>query len=105
MALIANIGAVQLVEEGVEIALRAIEMIEADAVAVHLNPLQELVQPGGRAFFKGVYKALGRLKLETSIPVIVKEIGCGLSGPVTAALEEAGVDAVDVAGSGGTNWT
>ena len=103
--LIANIGAVQLVEEGVEFALKAVEMIEANAIAVHLNPLQEIVQPDGHAAFRGFYRALRRLKDEIGVPVIVKEIGCGLSREVVAALEEAGVDAVDVAGSGGTNWT
>ena len=103
--LIANIGAVQLVEDGIDIALKAIDMIEADAIAIHLNPLQEVVQPDGRAFFKGFYKTLRKLKLEISIPVIVKEVGCGISGPVSSSLEDSGVDAVDVAGSGGTNWT
>jgi len=103
--LIANIGAVQLVEDGIEMALKAIDMIEADAIAIHLNPLQEVIQPDGGAFFKGFYRMVRRLKEEVGIPVIVKEVGCGISGPVSAALAENGVDAIDVAGSGGTNWT
>jgi len=103
--LIANIGAVQLARHGVDFAKKAIDMIEANAIAIHLNPLQEVIQPDGYADFKNVIKRLRELKNEVSVPVIVKEIGCGISGKVASTLEDAGVDAVDVAGSGGTNWT
>ena len=103
--LIGNIGAVQLVEAGTEMALKAVSMIEADALAVHLNPLQEIIQPDGLARFKNLYKKIEELKRDLQVPIILKEIGCGLSMEVVAKAEEAGVDAFDVAGSGGTNWT
>ncbi|MCS6769239.1 MAG: type 2 isopentenyl-diphosphate Delta-isomerase [Candidatus Caldarchaeum sp.] len=103
--LIGNIGAAQLIENGVEIAFKAVKMIDADALAVHLNPLQELVQPDGKAKFRDLFKTISLLKKELSIPLILKEIGCGLSREVVVKGEEAGVDAFDVAGSGGTNWT
>ncbi|MEM1942840.1 MAG: type 2 isopentenyl-diphosphate Delta-isomerase [Candidatus Caldarchaeum sp.] len=103
--LIGNIGAVQLVERGVEVAFQAVKMIDADALAVHLNPLQELVQPDGGAKFKDLFKKISLLKRELSVPVILKEIGCGLSKEVVMKGDEAGVDAFDAAGSGGTNWT
>lgn len=103
--LIGNIGAVQLVENGVEMGVKAVEMIEADALAVHLNPLQEIVQPDGKARFRNLIKMLEKLRNELSVPIILKEIGCGLSREVVAMADEVGVDAFDVAGSGGTNWT
>ncbi|MEM2237064.1 MAG: type 2 isopentenyl-diphosphate Delta-isomerase [Candidatus Caldarchaeum sp.] len=103
--LIGNIGAAQLVENGVEMALKAVKMIEADALFIHVNPLQELIQPDGRARFKNFFKIVSQVKKELSIPIILKEIGCGLSREVVARGEESGVDAFDVAGSGGTNWT
>ncbi len=103
--LIGNIGASQLVEKGVEIAFKAVKMIDADALAIHLNPLQELIQPDGRARFRGFFKIVSQLKNELSIPLILKEVGCGLSREVVAKGEESGIDVFDVAGSGGTNWT
>ncbi|MDJ0269439.1 MAG: type 2 isopentenyl-diphosphate Delta-isomerase [Aigarchaeota archaeon] len=103
--LIANIGGVQLVEHGPELAIKAIEMIDADAIAIHLNPLQELVQPDGLANFRGLLRALRELRRELNVPIIVKEVGCGISGDAARRLEEAGASAIDVAGSGGTNWT
>ncbi|MDW8083793.1 MAG: type 2 isopentenyl-diphosphate Delta-isomerase [Candidatus Caldarchaeum sp.] len=103
--LIANIGAAQLVEHGVEFAEKAIEMIDANALAIHLNPLQEIVQPDGKARSKNFFKILRKLKHQVSVYIILKEIGCGLSREVVEAADYAGVDAFDVAGSGGTNWT
>ncbi|MEM0349481.1 MAG: type 2 isopentenyl-diphosphate Delta-isomerase [Candidatus Caldarchaeum sp.] len=103
--LIGNIGAVQLVENGVEMGLKAVEMIDADALAVHLNPLQEIIQPDGKARFRNLSKTLEKLRKELSIPIILKEIGCGLSREVVAMADRVGLDAFDVAGSGGTNWT
>ncbi|GBC69983.1 Isopentenyl-diphosphate delta-isomerase [archaeon HR01] len=102
--IIGNIGGSQLVEHGVEMAVKAVEMIEADALAVHLNPLQELVQPDGRPRFRGLLKTLKRLRSQLGVPIILKEIGMGISGAVAARAEDV-YDAVDVAGSGGTNWT
>lgn len=103
--LIGNIGVVQLVEEGVELAERAVEMIEADALAVHLNSLHELVQPGGHPGFRDALKTIEKTVERLSVPVIVKEVGCGIPGETARLLEETGVKAIDVAGAGGTNWT
>ncbi len=102
--LIGNIGGSQLVEHGLEIAVKAVEMIEADALAIHLNPLQEIVQPDGRPRFRGLLTTLRKLRRELQIPIILKEIGAGISREVAGAAEDL-YDAVDVAGSGGTNWT
>jgi isopentenyl-diphosphate delta-isomerase len=102
---VANMGATQLLSpKAVESAERAIEMIDADALAVHLNPLQELVQPGGDTRYKGVLRGLSRLTASIKKPVIVKETGCGISRDVAKKLIGAGVSAIDVAGLGGTSW-
>ncbi|MEM1944449.1 MAG: type 2 isopentenyl-diphosphate Delta-isomerase, partial [Nitrososphaerota archaeon] len=102
--IIGNIGGSQLVEHGLDIARKAVEMIEADALAVHLNPLQELVQPDGKPRFGKLIPTLRKLRRELSVPIILKEIGAGLSMEVVKSTEDI-FDAVDVAGSGGTNWT
>ena len=102
--LIGNIGAVQLAKEGVTAAEKAVEMIEADALALHLNSLQELVQPEGSAFFRGVLRAVREASEKLPVPLIAKEVGTGISGETAKALVEAGVRVIDVAGAGGTNW-
>lgn len=102
---IGNIGGVELVKEGVEVAEKAVEMIEANALAIHLNSLQELIQPGGDTSFKGIMKAIERTVERLGVPVIVKEVGCGIPKEVARNLELIGVKAIDVAGAGGTNWT
>jgi isopentenyl-diphosphate delta-isomerase len=86
-------------------AKEAVEMLDADALAVHLNVLQELVQPGGDKDFRGVADAIRRVTESLKVPVIVKEVGCGISYEDAVVLKEAGVRAIDVSGSGGTNWT
>jgi isopentenyl-diphosphate delta-isomerase len=103
--LIANIGASQLVE-GLEFSNinEIIDMVKADAIAIHLNPLQELVQPEGQPHFKGVLDVISKISSEFSLPVIVKEVGCGISREVAAKLDLAGVSAINVAGVGGTSW-
>ena len=103
--LIGNISGVQLAKGGVEYAEKAIEMIEADALAIHLNCLQELIQPEGSPSFKGIFKAIEIAVERLSIPIIVKEVGAGISREVAEKLLEAGVRVIDVAGAGGTNWT
>lgn len=101
----ANIGAAQLLSpKAVDLAETAIEMINADALAVHLNPLQELVQPGGDTQYKGVLKSLLRIVASIKKPIIVKETGCGISRNVAKKLLGTGVSAIDVAGAGGTSW-
>ncbi len=107
--LIANIGAVQIVElqrQGtlIESCERLVNMISARAFAVHLNPLQELLQPEGEPRFNGVKGALEELCGGLSVPVIVKEVGAGISGNVALQLARVGVKIIDVAGAGGTSW-
>jgi isopentenyl-diphosphate delta-isomerase len=81
-----------------------VDLIQADAFVIHLNPLQELLQPEGTPRFSGLLKSLKRLVKEIEIPVIVKEIGSGISGKASKALLETGVKGIDVAGAGGTSW-
>lgn len=103
--LMANIGAAQLIHGGVDFAWRAVKMIEADALVVHLNPLQELIQPSGDTAFAGFLRALRELTGKIGLPVVVKEVGCGFSYEDAVRLRESGVSAIDIAGAGGTNWT
>ncbi len=100
----ANIGVVQLAEFGIAGVERAIEMIDADAIAIHLNFLQEAVQPEGCTHASGCLSAIKEVCNATSVPVIAKETGAGISRETAAALVDAGVAAIDVGGSGGTSW-
>ena len=103
--LIANIGGVQLVHGyGLKEVKKAVEMIDADAVAVHLNAVQEAVQPEGQPSFKGILAKISEIAGELDKPVIVKETGCGISAEDAKALEAAGVKAIDVGGVGGTSF-
>jgi len=101
---IANIGAVQLVEHGPSYGIKAVEMIDADALAVHLNKLQEGVMIGGDTAFNGVSNALAELTEKLDVPVIVKETGAGISLEDARALRSIGIECVDVAGAGGTSF-
>ncbi len=104
--LFANIGAVQLnYGFGVDHARRAVDMIEADALFLHLNPLQEAVQPEGDRNWRGLYDKIETLVREIPIPVAVKEVGNGISATVANRLADCGVAAIDVAGAGGTSWS
>lgn len=103
--ILANIGAAQLTRGfGVDEARRILDMIAADALIVHLNPLQEACQPEGDRDWWGVGAALEALVRALDAPVIVKETGAGLSGATAKRLVEMGVVAIDVAGAGGSNW-
>jgi len=103
--LIANIGGIQLVHGcGVKEVKQAVEMIDADAVAVHLNALHEAVQPEGQTNFKGVLAKIGEIAGELDKPVIVKETGAGIAAEDAKKLEAAGVNAIDVGGAGGTSF-
>ena len=103
--LIANIGGIQLVHGcGVKEVKQAIEMIDADAVAVHLNALHEAVQPEGQTRFNGVLDKICEIVGEIDKPVVVKETGAGISAETAKKLEKAGVKAIDVGGAGGTSF-
>lgn len=103
--ILANIGGVQLRKYGVKIAERLVQEIKADALAVHLNPLQEIIQPEGDRDFRGVFDAIAKACDKLSVPVIVKETGAGISRDVAVRLRRIGVAYVDVAGAGGTSWS
>jgi len=103
--LIANIGGAQL-SDGLSNSdiLKIIKMIDANALAIHLNPLQELIQPEGEPRFKGILKKISNLVNEVEIPIIVKEVGSGISADVAIKLEKSGINSINVAGAGGTSW-
>lgn len=104
--LFANMGAVQLnYGYGVDEARRAVEMIEADALFLHLNPLQEAVQAEGDRDWRGLLGRLEALIPAVGVPVVVKEVGNGIAASLVKALAGCGVAAVDVAGAGGTSWS
>lgn len=104
--LFGNLGGAQLAAPtGIDHALRCVEMVGADAIIIHLNPLQEALQAGGDRDWRGVEAAIARLTARVQVPVIVKEVGFGLAAAVAARLIAAGVAAVDVAGAGGTSWS
>lgn len=104
--LFANLGAVQLnYGYGPDECRRAVEMIEADALILHCNPLQEAVQPGGNTNFAGLLSKIESVCQALPVPVIAKEVGNGIDGEVARQLADAGVAAIDVAGAGGTSWS
>ena len=103
--ILANIGAAQLTRGfGVDAARRVLDMIAADALVVHLNPLQEACQPEGDRDWWGVGAALETLVKALDAPVVVKETGAGISAATARRLFDMGVAAIDVAGAGGSNW-
>lgn len=104
--LIANLGAVQLnYGYGVEQAQKAINALKADALYLHLNPLQEVIQPEGDTNFKKLIEKIQLLTEQLDVPVILKEVGCGLSKQDIELGLSAGVKLFDVAGRGGTSWS
>jgi isopentenyl-diphosphate delta-isomerase len=103
--LLSNFGAAQLKGgKGVEMARRVVEMIGADALIIHLNPLQEAVQHDGNRDWSGLLAELRALPRALDVPVIVKEVGFGISGSLARRLWDAGIRIIDVAGAGGTSW-
>jgi isopentenyl-diphosphate delta-isomerase len=104
--LFANLGAVQFnYGYGLDQCRRAVDMIQADALVLHLNALQEAVQPEGDANFAGLLNKIEAVCRALPVPVIAKEVGWGISEQAATRLAEAGVAAVDVAGAGGTSWS
>ncbi len=103
--ILGNLGAVQLNRGmGPDEARRAVEMLEADGLMLHLNPLQEAIQPGGDRDFSGLLARIEALARALPVPLGVKEVGAGLSATVGRRLLDAGVVILDVAGVGGTSW-
>jgi isopentenyl-diphosphate delta-isomerase len=103
--LLANLGAVQF-NYGYDIdqCRRVVDHLEASALILHLNPLQEAVQTRGDTNFKGLITKIEQVCAALPVPVVVKEVGNGISAPLVQRLMAAGVSAVDVAGAGGTSW-
>jgi isopentenyl-diphosphate Delta-isomerase len=99
-----NIGAPQLSQYTIEDLERAVEMIDADAMAIHLNFLQEAIQPEGEVDARGIIEKVAAIAGELSVPVIVKETGAGICHMDAYMLKKAGVAALDVGGKGGTSW-
>jgi isopentenyl-diphosphate delta-isomerase len=103
--LVANIGGVQLVNGiGFKKVKRAMEMVEADALAIHLNALQETAQPEGQTNFAGILEKIAHITEELEKPVIVKETGAGIAAEEAKKLQSAGAKGIDVSGAGGTSW-
>ncbi|MCL6434398.1 MAG: type 2 isopentenyl-diphosphate Delta-isomerase [Leptolyngbyaceae cyanobacterium HOT.MB2.61] len=103
--LFANLGAVQLnYRYGLDECLKVVDLLEADALILHLNPLQECVQTTGDTNFRGLLDKIAVLCNRLPVPVIAKEVGNGISASMAEKLIAAGVAAIDVAGAGGTSW-
>jgi len=101
---LANLGLNQAAQTATADIVRLVRTVGADALCLHLNPAQELVQKEGDRKFSGGLRALSRITAELDVPLIVKETGCGISAKVGRQLEAAGVRYVDVSGAGGTSW-
>ena len=102
---LANLGAVQLnYGFGFDQCQTAVDMVGADALVFHLNPLQEAIQPEGQCDFRGLIAKMGEMADRLDVPVIVKEVGSGISAATAQMLKEVGIEIVDCAGVGGTSW-
>lgn len=104
VVLLGNVGAVQALAMGPARVVELAKRIGADALAIHLNPAQELIQEAGDRDFRGVRDAIARIVEHSPVPIVVKETGCGLSVEAARSLAQIGVTTVDVAGAGGTSW-
>ncbi len=102
--LLSNLGIAQLISTSVSQVQRLTDALQAEALIIHCNPLQECIQPEGTPTFKGCWQALEALVKRLPLPVVVKETGCGFSQSTLARLNNIGVAAVDVSGLGGTHW-
>ena len=97
--LVGNIGAPQL-----NLAEKAVEILDADILAIHLNPLQESIQPEGDLDARGYFDLINQITQTVDIPVLAKETGCGISAESAKKLVEVGIDYIDIEGAGGTSW-
>jgi len=104
VSLLGNLGIAQLIQTKTAAVEKLVDALEAEAMIIHLNALQEALQPEGTTNFKGGLKAIEKLAKNLSVPVIVKETGCGFSRATLKRLKSTGVQAVDVSGLGGTHW-
>jgi isopentenyl-diphosphate delta-isomerase len=107
LTLFSNIGISQLIGADLEKIFGLVESLQAQAIGVHLNALQEAIQPEGTPFFKGALKAIEKIcraAQDAKIPVMIKETGCGFSRATLSRLANLGVSAVDISGLGGTHW-
>lgn len=104
VTLFSNLGIAQLITTKLSEIQRLIDSVEASALIIHCNPLQEVIQPEGTPQFKGCWDALSQLVKEVSVPIVVKETGCGFSLSTMLRLSQMGVAALDVSGLGGTHW-
>ena len=102
--ILGNIGATQLQQHGASIAVRAIESVQADAMVIHLNPLQELIQPNGDRDWNSILDVISMCCETLPVPVIVKEVGSGIGPTAAIKLMAAGVSFIETAGRGGTSW-
>jgi isopentenyl-diphosphate delta-isomerase len=99
-----NLGATQLQQHGVDLAKRAVESVEANALVIHLNPLQELIQPNGDRNWNNILETIQHCAEKLNVPVIVKEVGAGMGPNSVKKLMNAGINWIEIAGRGGTNW-
>lgn len=102
--LLGNLGIAQLIETSIDDVERLVDALEASGMIIHCNPLQECIQPEGTPHFKGAFEAIAELAEHLSVPVIIKETGCGFSTPTLSRLMSTGIAAVDISGLGGTHW-
>ena len=104
VSLLSNLGIAQLITSKLEDVQRLTDALQASALIIHCNPLQECIQPEGTPFFSGCWAALEKLVQYLPLPIVVKETGCGFSAATLKRLNDIGVAAVDVSGLGGTHW-
>lgn len=104
VSLYSNLGIAQLITTSLSDIQRLTDALQADALIIHCNPLQECMQPEGTTTYKGCWHALADLVKKLPLPIIVKETGCGFSHPTMMRLNDIGIAAIDVGGLGGTHW-
>lgn len=104
LRLFGNIGIAQVITSQTSDIQRLVDNLEADAMQIHLNPLQECIQGEGTPQFKGGYQAIETLCKALNVPVVIKETGCGISKSTMKRLNNTGIKALDISGLGGTHW-